>query len=396
MEPDVISDVLQTSDLPDTMRVVYSSELEFVARPMLIYDQFTERKNDFKGEKGSTVTWTVYQNLPPSIKPLVEDQDVGSLGVADFQVSLTVDEYGTSVGTTQKLDLMSYHGPISNLVRTLLAPQQALTLDLLARNAMIDPSKATYRNFAGGAANRAALNTTKVMTADVARAAAYNLSVRRIPPTPQGYIGIVHPAQIYDLRQDPFWIDVLKYTQPDTILNGEVGKIHGVRFVEAHNARLPNAGASAHQTTLAGDVPANRSYITVASASGFAAGQEVTIHRYASVPDGTDETEEHLVIDSVVGNRLNFRSKTTMPHEAGDYVTDGVDVFPTVFTGAVKPVGRGAVLEPEVRVALPTDKLRRQSHVGWYGIFGYGVIRNWALEVVETGASVGSAPAFPW
>jgi N4-gp56 family major capsid protein len=395
--PDVLrSGTLQTSDLPNTLRAMYSSELDFTARGNVIYDQFAERKKDFTGNKGDTVTWTVYQNLPPSIRPLVEDQDVGGISVADFQVSLTIEEYGIAVGTTQKLDLISWHGPVSNLVRTMLGPQMALTTDLLARNAIIG-QKATYRTFAGGVANRTALTVSGgKLTPQIAKAAAYNLGIRRIPPMGDGYVAVVHPAQIYDLRDDPFWIDVNKYTRPDTILNGEVGKLYGVRFIEANNARLPNAGATRVQTTLSGDVRTNTDFINVTDATGFAVGGEVTIHRYAAKPDGTDETEEHFVIREIVGNRLYSRSKITMAHSAGDYVTDGIDVYPTVFMGAVRGLGRGAVLEPEVRVALPTDKLRRQYHVGWYALMGYGIIRDWALEVVETAATVSGAPAFPW
>lgn len=410
--PDVIYDVIQSSDLPDTLRAVYSQELSFTARPMLVFDQFVERKGEFQGSKGSTIVWTTYQNLPPSIRPLVEDQDVGGMGIADFQTSLTVEEYGMAIGTTEKLDLLSYHGPISNLVRTMLAPQMGLTLDLLARNAMIDPNKATYRTYAGTATDRATLTAptyktdgsgeinavNSALTPGEVKRAAYNLNVRRVPPSPQGYVAIVHPAQIYDLKSNPYWIDVLQYTQPDTILNGEVGKLHGVRFVEAHNARLPNAGAAVAQTTLSGDVPVNRDYIVVADTTGFAAGQEITIHRRAMTPDGTDETEEHVVIREVVAatGRIYLRSKVTTSHAAGDYVTEGIDVYPTTFHGIVPSVGRGAVLEPEVRVALPTDKLRRQYHVGWYGLFGYGIIRDWALEVVECTSGVTGAPAFPW
>ncbi len=397
MAPDILSDVIQTSDLPSAMRVIYSNELMRTAQSQVIFDQFAERKSDFTGGKGTTVNWTVFQNLPPSIKPLVEDQDVGGLGVSDFQVQLTIQEYGMAIGVTEKLNLTAWFGPISSLIRTMLAPQMALTLDLLARNALIDPAKATYRQFAGSVANRAALTVSGgKLSPDIAKAAAFNLSVRRIPPMADGYVALVHPAQIYDLRGDEFWIDVNKYTRPETILNGEVGKLHGVRFVEAQNARLPNAGARTVQSTLAGDVITNRDYIVVSSATGFAVGQEVTIHRDSSTPDGTDATEEHVVIRSIDGTRLYLRSKLTLAHQAGDYVTEGVDVYPTAIMGAVPALGRGAVLEPEIRVALPTDKLRRQSHVGWYSLMGYGIIRDWAVEVVETASGATVSPAFAW
>ncbi len=57
---------------------------------------------------------------------------------------------------------------------------------------------------------------------------------------------------------------------------------------------------------------------------------------------------------------------------------------------------KGVVVSPEVRAALPTDKLRRMHFVGWYFLGGYGVLRPDMMEVVMTGGSQASAPAYPW
>ena len=51
-------------------------------------------------------------------------------------------------------------------------------------------------------------------------------------------MGIIHPYVAYDLRRDPDWIDVHKYAQPDEIYNGEIGTLHGVRFVETSEAKI--------------------------------------------------------------------------------------------------------------------------------------------------------------
>jgi len=68
MAPDIIVDAIQTSDLPDSQRVIYSNELWYVSKPLILYEQFAERKSDFAGGKGTTVIWTVFQSLPPSIQ----------------------------------------------------------------------------------------------------------------------------------------------------------------------------------------------------------------------------------------------------------------------------------------------------------------------------------------
>src|SRR5689334_6329542 len=134
----VYSDLITTNALPDAMRVIFSSLLEFTARPLLVTDQpeFVEIWEEFGAKRGATVTRTVYHQLPPSIVPLNENQDVVGGGLQDHQVSLTIQEYGDARGTTEALDLLSYHGPISTIIKSLLGPQMALTMDTLARNAL--------------------------------------------------------------------------------------------------------------------------------------------------------------------------------------------------------------------------------------------------------------------
>jgi hypothetical protein len=83
-----------------------------------------------------------------------------------------------------------------------------------------------------------------------------------------------------------------------------------------------------------------------------------------------------------------------MAHASSDKVKDGLDVYPVIALGALPALGKGIVVSPEVRVALPTDKLRRINHVGWYTLLGYGVLRNWAYDLWELSASQASAPAY--
>lgn len=390
------TDLITTTGLPHALRTIYSKELEFTAKPKLIYDQFVEPKGDFKAEKGERVYWTIYRQLPPSIGKLTETTDVDGGRMSDFQVNFTVDEYGYAIGTTKKLDLLSYHGPISNICRQLLAPQVALTLDILARNAFIG-SGATYRTYAGTATSRATLLAGDTITDAIIRGAAHRLSIRRVPMRGNNYICITHPSVIYDVRNLSEWRDAQYYAQTKALFTGEVGELHGIRFIEADNARLPNAGATTATTTLNGAVTAGATTITVASPTGFEADQEITLFASTSTnPDGTDATEEHVVIDSIDGSVFTLKTAVLMDHSSGDKVREGLDIFPLVFLGGDNAVGKGVVFGPTVNVAPPVDKLGRMWYVGWYGLLGYGVIRNWAVDVVEMCATQSSAPAFPW
>jgi N4-gp56 family major capsid protein len=375
-----------TSVLPDALRVIYSAELEFTARPMQVFDQFAERRNEHAMHKGQTAVWTIFRQMAPTIGALIENQDVDTQQIQDFQVQLSVTEYGNAVGTTEKLDLLSYFGPISSIVRDLLAPQMASTLDRVARNAAWAGAP---KSFAGGRANRAALTDADVANIDLVKQSAHRLLMQKIRPTGTGYMAVVHPSVIYDLREDPLWEDAGKYSDPSRLATGEVGRIFGVRFAESHDARLPNAGAVQAQTTLTGSHAFNSNILTVASTTGINVGDELTLFASAqSTPDGTGTTEENVIVKTVdSGTQLTLQYATAVAHQNGDKVRKGLDVHPMMFMGAEKAYAKSIVQAPEVRVALPTDKLRRMNYIGWYTLLGYGTVRDWAYLVVEAAAS---------
>jgi N4-gp56 family major capsid protein len=425
----VYSDIITTNALPDAMRIVFSQDLEFTTRPILVYDQpvFVEERRDFVAARGQQVIWTIYHQLAPAIAPLSENTDVTAGGIADHQVSFKVYEYGAAQGTSEMLDLTSYHGPISNIVRTLLAPQQALTFDTICRNMFINANNRAllnsnlvgpaFKSYTGTATSRPSLNpSTSVMTSEVAKNAALRLTVRRVPTLATqdpSYLCITHPAVTADLRNDPYWKDAQLYAGGTRLFNGEDGMIHGVRFIKSDRARLPNGGnieigsGIGGQTTLSASVAQGVTQITVASSTGFAVGQEVTLHNtgvsttYGGntwiAPDGQDPTDEECIIAGISGSgpyTITFTNPTLLAHNANDYMTEAEDVYPMIMIGSLPPMGKGVVVPPEVRVSLPTDKLRRMSYVGWYGLLGYGIIRDWAYEVIETLASVNVPPPF--
>lgn len=418
----VYSDLITTNALPDALRTIYSNELEFTSRPNLVFDQpaFVEARDEFGAKRGSQVIWTIYHQLPTSIAPLTESTDVVGGSVTDHQVSFTVQEYGNAIGTTELLDLLSYHGPISNIVRTLLGPSQALTMDTLARNMLWNANNRSlldntqqgpmFKSYVGtGVTSRATLDpTTSVMTSEVARAAAHRMTIRRVPTIggqQPSYVCITHPSVTYDLRNDPYWKDAMLYAGATSIFTGEEGMIHGVRFIKSDRARIANGGALHSQTTLSANIAAGVNAITVASATGLVVGTEISLHHTGVsttnavpttwiAPDGQDATTEEMIIKAISGTTITFTQKTLLPHNAGDYVTDALDVYPMVMLGGIAPMGKGIVVPPEIRVSLPTDKLRRMSFVGWYGLQGYGIVRDWTYEVIETLASINTPPPF--
>lgn len=107
--------------------------------------------------------------------------------------------------------------------------------------------------FAGSATTQNTLTASDVLTSQVIKKAVRELEVRNVEPFADGtYRCVIHPYQVYDLRNDSQWREVGTYTGGKAadggpnILTGEIGQIHGVRFkVTTHLPIGVNSGSVA-------------------------------------------------------------------------------------------------------------------------------------------------------
>ena len=54
----------------------------------------------------------------------------------------------------------------------------------------------------------------------------------RVPRINGRYYAVIHPSVAHDLRECEGWIEAHKYAAPEELFNGEIGELHGVRFIE--------------------------------------------------------------------------------------------------------------------------------------------------------------------
>jgi N4-gp56 family major capsid protein len=62
------------------------------------------------------------------------------------------------------------------------------------------------------------------------------------------YVAVIHPSATYDLRENKDWIDAHRYAAVTQIFNGEIGELHGVRFVESNLAPVIKANGDSYAT----------------------------------------------------------------------------------------------------------------------------------------------------
>ena len=57
----------------------------------------------------------------------------------------------------------------------------------------------------------------------------------------------IDPDIAYDLMGDSMWVDVAKYSKPEQMAKGELGKMHGMKFFETTNLKtVEESGKEVH------------------------------------------------------------------------------------------------------------------------------------------------------
>jgi N4-gp56 family major capsid protein len=70
------------------------------------------------------------------------------------------------------------------------------------------------------------------LTPEMVNKAVTVMKKNRVPRIGGKYFAVIHPSVAHDLRASDSWIEAHKYASPEEIFNGEIGELHGVRFIE--------------------------------------------------------------------------------------------------------------------------------------------------------------------
>ena len=84
------------------------------------------------------------------------------------------------------------------------------------------------------------LDKSCVMTAELVARAATELKKMNAPTFDGKYACIIHPSVAFDLRNDPDWVAAHQYAAATELFSGEIGELHGVRFIETTEAKVFN------------------------------------------------------------------------------------------------------------------------------------------------------------
>ncbi|MBQ2730159.1 MAG: N4-gp56 family major capsid protein [Clostridia bacterium] len=230
--------------LSSEMKTFYDKTLIELAGPSLVYDQFAQ-KRPIPANGGKTIEFRKFNALPKAMTPITEGVTPSASKLSVVPVTATVDQYGDYVELTDMIELTSVD-PIVVEATKQLADQAGRTIDTVVRNQIIGGTNVYYCPVTAADGTVTEVTSRKDITEnckltvrDVFRAAAI-LKAMNAPTIDGAYVAIIHPYVAFDLMQDAKgqWVDIQKYTDPKSILKGEIGTLGGVRFVQSTEAKI--------------------------------------------------------------------------------------------------------------------------------------------------------------
>ncbi|MBR1761968.1 MAG: N4-gp56 family major capsid protein [Eubacterium sp.] len=230
------------------MKTYYDTELLKNARTQHYFAQFGKKTPLPKG-RGKTVEWRKWDTIPAETATLQEGVTPDGRKLGQTNVTAAVNQYGDYAEISDVLELTYVDDVILGATEE-FAAAGAETMDIVIRDAInsdtvsgqsvvfapkSDGTVVTARKNATGVVG---LDATCKITPTLINKIVTMLKKNKAPKINGDYVAIIHPSVAMDLRESEGWLNAHQYAQPEEIYNGEIGKLHGVRFVESTNAKV--------------------------------------------------------------------------------------------------------------------------------------------------------------
>lgn len=247
--------VTTDSKLSAENKTFYDRALVEEAGPNLIHGQFGQ-KRPIPKNGGKRIQFRRYASLPKALKPLTEGVTPEGRKLSATAVEAEVNQYGDFVCLSDVLDLTAIDNNVLEATKA-VGRQAGLTLDTITRNVLQSGTNVFYCPKVGAngvqtpVTDRSGLDKTCTLTVDVVKKVAAMLKAANAPKIDGDYVCILHPYVAYDIMSDPRWEEMHKYTTPENMYQGEIGRIAGVRFVETSEAAVYKGTENSCPTGLA-------------------------------------------------------------------------------------------------------------------------------------------------
>lgn len=242
---DAVAASPSTNTLAPELKTFYDTELLENARTEMFYAQFG-RKQRLPKNGGTTIEWRKFNTFDRASE-LKEGVIPTGQQFGSSSLTASISQYGTYTSITDKLEMRAYDNVILAATEEMGA-SAAATQETLIRNALLvgtnvmycdnvdvngnvlsTPTSPATMGAGGGSSNS---DGWALLTPTMVNKAVTKMKKDRVPRINGKYYAVIHPSVAYDLRQSKEWIEVHKYAATSEIFNGEIGELHGCRFIE--------------------------------------------------------------------------------------------------------------------------------------------------------------------
>ena len=383
-----------TSSISNLVQAAYDQYVRMALRSIPVMRSLADVKPVQQAMPGSSVVFSIYSDLAQATSTLTETSDVSSIALGNpSQVTVTLNEYGSAVTTTKKLNLTSFND-VDSALADIIAYNAADSIDNVVGQVLSAGTNVIYSNGPSGTTPTASSGILPVDTmtvADIRNAVVSLRTNKALPRMGELYAAYLHPRQSADLRAETGtggFQELTKYVERTPFVAGAVGVIEGAFIVET--PRVLNGlklAAGITPTVSITNIVATTTVVTVttAVAHGLGTGQVVTV----AATTNTAVNGTYTIASTP--------STTTFTYSlAGSAITSVADTGTVTFTNNYRAIiaGREALAEAQAAdistvIGPEIDALRRFRTIGWYYFGGFARLREAALFRIESAATNG-------
>ena len=382
-----------SSTISNLVQAAYDQYVRMALRSIPVMRSLADVKPVQQAMPGSSVVFSIYSDLAQATSTLTETSDVSSIALGNpSQVTVTLNEYGSAVTTTKKLNLTSFND-VDSALADIIAYNAADSIDNVVGQVLSAGTNAIYSNGPSGTAPTSSaevLPADTMTVADIRNAVVSLRTNKALPRMGELYAAYLHPRQSADLRAETGtggFQELTKYVERTPFVAGAVGVIEGAFIVETPRVLngMPLASGIATTVSITNTaIATNVATITTAVAHGLGVNQVVTVAAVTNTDvNGT------FTIASVPTTTTFTYAKTASNVSSAD---TGTVTFTNNYRAIV--AGREALAEAQAAdistvIGPEIDALRRFRTIGWYYFGGFARLREAALYRIESAATNG-------
>lgn len=374
------------------MKTYYDTELLENSRKDQYFSQFGE-KQPLPAGKGNKVEWRKWDTFDKALTPLEEGVTPKGQSFGSTKIETECYQHGAYTKITDKLELQTIDDVILGATEEMGA-SAGETEDTLIRNRVIAGTNVYYAPDGNTAVtSRKDITAKCILTPTLVNKVATKLKKAKAPKIDGSYIMMIHPSCSFDIRESDGWKDVHKYAAVKEIFNGEIGELHGVRFIENDNVKVVAPAVISDKINK----------LTVKTKVGtagtsIAVNEKLTAQASCDIPVYINGVENKITAIATSGENSTLTVSSAVTAEVGDLICgqgagkDGSAVYCNIAIGAkaygiVDPEGAGLEMIIHDKNSGGTENpLNLYSTIGYKFMYGCKILYPERLVRVECGS----------